>query len=74
MTKNVILQSEIKCPKCDYKKTETMPTTPTESEAALPHSGAILPNQTSGTQLALAGLVLVMLGAGAVANLRQKRD
>ena len=28
MTKNVILQSEINCPKCDYRKTETMPTVP----------------------------------------------
>ncbi len=55
-------------------ETEEQPaTTPSEENAEMPATGVVLPDNVSPGALALGGLVLVVLGAGAVANVLQKR-
>lgn len=45
---------------------------PTAADANLPNSGGILPEQSGGPELALAGLLLLALGGGAITGLRRK--
>ena len=50
------------------------PTLPNQQAGNLPTSGAILPRNISGGALALAGLVLIALGASAAAGLFNRRE
>lgn len=54
-------------------ESEVSPAAPTQSDAALPSSGGILPQTEALGPVVLAGLVLAVLGGGAAVGLRNRR-